>query len=85
MSDLNLAREFMFNKMGADTQDSVTLAEGLYAYKKVGLLPPETTVDSAFLSYSDLRDSICLMSSSQTETELLDCMTIMNQNEINRL
>ena len=75
----------MFNKVGVDTRDPTMLEEGLLAYKKVGLLPQVATTDSAFLNYSDLKDSICLMSSSKTEDELLDCMQIMNQNEINRL
>ena len=64
VSDLNLAREFLFNKMGADTQDPILLEEALFAYKQLALIPEETTVDSAFLNFSDIRDSICLMSSS---------------------
>ena len=75
----------MFNKMGADLEDPQTLSEAFKEYKQSGMLPESATIETAFLSFMDLRDSICLMSSSQSTAELQSCMQIMDQNEINRL
>ena len=60
----------MFNKMGASLDDQQTLSEAFAEYKKSGMLPESATIESAFLSFMDLRDSICLMSSSQSTAEL---------------
>ena len=82
--DLPLAREFIFNKMGIDTQDAEQLKAGLDAYKWCRLISFSRTSKDAFLREADVHNTFCVMRESKTSEQLQACID-RNIEEMNIL
>ena len=72
--DPELARSFMFNKLGVDTDDRTQMIEGIAVYRARKLLRPSANINDAFLKSGDMDISTCVMSENLYSGQLQDCM-----------
>ena len=73
-SDLSIARDYEFNRMGVDTLNATQMADGLAAYKSDDLIGQDATVDNAFTRSLDFVTTECMMISSKDTEELGACI-----------
>lgn len=76
-SDLSIAREYEFNRMGVEvdtTLNATQMEDGLAAYKSIALIGKDATIDNAFTTYQDFVTTECMMISSKDKGELQACL-----------
>jgi len=73
--DTDLAREYMFNRMGVNTDNPDQVRKGLKAYKdNWNLIDKKATPENAFTRPQDFTASACIMTQSLTKAELQKCV-----------
>ena len=72
--DTRMARQFMFNRIGVNTENSDQVSYGLSAFKLGKFIREDATYQNAFTRPQDFVVTACLMTESITSAELQECV-----------
>ena len=73
-NNTDLAREFMFNRMGVNTDNTDGVRVGLKAFQDGGWIGEDASPENAFTRPQDFVTTACIMSESITSAELKKCI-----------